>query len=46
MTNDQLKAMIDQGIPASLAAHEADRSINGDDNHNLGIGVRRNERAA
>ncbi|GJU82795.1 reverse transcriptase domain-containing protein [Tanacetum coccineum] len=38
--------MIDQGVTAALAAHDANRSMNGDDNHNSGIGVRRIERAA
>ncbi|GKD53049.1 hypothetical protein Tco_1286436 [Tanacetum coccineum] len=37
--------MIDQGVTAALAARDADRSINGDDSHNSGTGVRRNERA-
>ncbi|GJZ43977.1 reverse transcriptase domain-containing protein [Tanacetum coccineum] len=46
VTNSQLKAMIKQGVTAALAARDADRSINGDDNHNSGTGVRRNERAA
>ncbi|GJY36904.1 putative reverse transcriptase domain-containing protein [Tanacetum coccineum] len=46
MTNAQLKAMIDQGVTAALAARDADRSMNGDDSHNSGTGVRRNERAA
>ncbi|GKD76000.1 putative reverse transcriptase domain-containing protein [Tanacetum coccineum] len=46
VTNAQLKAMIDQGVTAALAAHDADRSMNGDDNHNSGTCVRRNERAA
>ncbi|GJR68210.1 putative reverse transcriptase domain-containing protein [Tanacetum coccineum] len=32
----QLQAMIDQSITAALAAHDANRSTNGDDNHNLG----------
>ncbi|GJY18890.1 hypothetical protein Tco_0390381 [Tanacetum coccineum] len=36
VTNAQLKAMIDQGITATLAARYADRSMNGDDNHNSG----------
>ncbi|GKB99721.1 reverse transcriptase domain-containing protein [Tanacetum coccineum] len=43
--NAQLKALINQGIADALAAHDADRSMNGDDNHNSGTGVRRNERA-
>ncbi|GJS15221.1 hypothetical protein Tco_0409693 [Tanacetum coccineum] len=36
-----LKALIDQGVADSLAARDADRSMNGDDSHNLGMGVRR-----
>ncbi|GKE38237.1 hypothetical protein Tco_1461642, partial [Tanacetum coccineum] len=46
VTNTQLKAMIDQGVIAALAARDADRSMNGDDSYNSGTGVRRNERAA
>nr|GEZ88719.1 hypothetical protein [Tanacetum cinerariifolium] len=38
--------MIDQGVTAALAAHDALRSTNGDDSHNSGTGVRRTERAA
>ncbi|GKF19913.1 hypothetical protein Tco_0068551 [Tanacetum coccineum] len=38
--------MIDQGVTAALAARDANRSTNGDDSHNSGIGVRRTERAA
>ncbi|GKB35351.1 hypothetical protein Tco_0880293 [Tanacetum coccineum] len=41
VTNAQLKALIDQGIADALAARDADRSMNGDDNHNSGTGVRR-----
>ncbi|GJY08801.1 reverse transcriptase domain-containing protein [Tanacetum coccineum] len=37
---------IDQGVIVALAARDADRSMNGDDSHNSGMGVRRNERAA
>ncbi|GKA03577.1 reverse transcriptase domain-containing protein [Tanacetum coccineum] len=37
--------MIDQGVTATLAARDAIRSTNGEDNHNSGTGVRRNERA-
>nr|GFB60070.1 hypothetical protein [Tanacetum cinerariifolium] len=37
--------MIDQGVTAALAARDALRSMNGDDNHNSGTGVRRTERA-
>ncbi|GJT17253.1 hypothetical protein Tco_0875959 [Tanacetum coccineum] len=45
VTNAQLQAMIDQGVTAALAARDAIRSTNGDDSHNSGTGVRRNERA-
>ncbi|GKA74508.1 hypothetical protein Tco_0780810 [Tanacetum coccineum] len=45
VTNAQLKALIDQGIADALTAHDADRSMNGDDSHNSGTGVKRNERA-
>ncbi|GJU59107.1 putative reverse transcriptase domain-containing protein [Tanacetum coccineum] len=41
VTNAQLKALIDQGVADALATRDADRSMNGDDNHNSGIGVRR-----
>ncbi|GKA71449.1 reverse transcriptase domain-containing protein [Tanacetum coccineum] len=41
VTNAQLKALIDQGIADALAARDADISMNGDDNHNSGTGVRR-----
>ncbi|GJS71303.1 hypothetical protein Tco_0704144 [Tanacetum coccineum] len=41
VTNAQLKALIDQGVVDALAAHDADRSMNGDDNHDSGTGVRR-----
>ncbi|GKF82231.1 reverse transcriptase domain-containing protein, partial [Tanacetum coccineum] len=46
VTNAQLQAMIDQGVTAALAARDANRSTNDDDNHNSGRGVRRTERAA
>nr|GEV47533.1 hypothetical protein [Tanacetum cinerariifolium] len=36
VTNSQLKAFIDQGVADALAARDTDRSMNGDDNHNLG----------
>ncbi|GJV34761.1 putative reverse transcriptase domain-containing protein [Tanacetum coccineum] len=42
VTNAQLKAMIDQGVTTVLATRKADRSMNGDDSHNSGMGVRRN----
>ncbi|GKF57155.1 hypothetical protein Tco_0170692, partial [Tanacetum coccineum] len=45
VTNAQLQAMIDQGGIAALAARDAIRSTNGKDNHNSGMGVRRNEQA-
>ncbi|GJX80935.1 putative reverse transcriptase domain-containing protein [Tanacetum coccineum] len=44
VTNAQLKAMIDQGVTAAIAARDADRSMNGDDSHNSGTGFRRTER--
>ncbi|GKB31426.1 hypothetical protein Tco_0870827, partial [Tanacetum coccineum] len=44
VTNAQLKALIDQGVADALAARDADRSMNGDDSHNSGTCVRRNER--
>nr|GEU55194.1 hypothetical protein [Tanacetum cinerariifolium] len=46
VTNAQLQTMIDQGVTAALAAHDALRSTNGDDSHNSGTDVRRTERAA
>ncbi|GJT49764.1 putative reverse transcriptase domain-containing protein [Tanacetum coccineum] len=46
VTNAQLKAMIDQGVTAALAARDADRNTNGDDSHISGAGVRRTERTA
>nr|GEX68621.1 hypothetical protein [Tanacetum cinerariifolium] len=39
--NAQLKALIDQDVTDALAARDADRSMNGNDNHNSGTGVRR-----
>nr|GFA11830.1 putative reverse transcriptase domain-containing protein [Tanacetum cinerariifolium] len=45
VTNAQLQAMIDQGVTAALAAHDALRSTNGDDSHNSRNGVKRTERA-
>ncbi|GJW75265.1 reverse transcriptase domain-containing protein [Tanacetum coccineum] len=46
VTNAQLQAMIDQGVTAALATRDANRSTNGEDNHNSGMGVRRTERVA
>ncbi|GJW98364.1 reverse transcriptase domain-containing protein [Tanacetum coccineum] len=37
--------MIEQGVTAALAARDAIRRTNGEDSHNSGTGVRRNERA-
>ncbi|GJT00746.1 putative reverse transcriptase domain-containing protein [Tanacetum coccineum] len=45
VTNAQLQAMIDLGVTAALAARDALRSTNGEDNYKSGTGVRRNERA-
>nr|GFB56389.1 hypothetical protein [Tanacetum cinerariifolium] len=42
VTNAQLQAMIDQGVNAALAAHDANRT--GDDSHTSRTGVRRTER--
>ncbi|GJU11465.1 reverse transcriptase domain-containing protein [Tanacetum coccineum] len=44
VTNAQLKALTDQGVADALVACDADKSMNGDDSHNSGTGVRRNER--
>ncbi|GJT58457.1 hypothetical protein Tco_1001990 [Tanacetum coccineum] len=41
MTDAQLKALIDQGVADALAAHDANISRNGKDNHDSGTGVRR-----
>ncbi|GKB95195.1 putative reverse transcriptase domain-containing protein [Tanacetum coccineum] len=41
VTNEQLKALIDQGVANALAARDDDRSRNGKDNHDSGTGVRR-----
>nr|GEX20413.1 hypothetical protein [Tanacetum cinerariifolium] len=41
VTDAQLKALIDQGIANALAARDADRSRNGKDSHNSGMGARR-----
>ncbi|GJY20150.1 putative reverse transcriptase domain-containing protein [Tanacetum coccineum] len=39
VTNAQLKALIEQGVTDALAARDADRSRNGDDSHNSGMGI-------
>nr|GEV42526.1 putative reverse transcriptase domain-containing protein [Tanacetum cinerariifolium] len=41
ITNDQLQALIDRGVGAALAEHDADRKRNGDNNNDSGIGERR-----
>ncbi|GJS81552.1 hypothetical protein Tco_0748093 [Tanacetum coccineum] len=46
VTNAKLKALIEQGVAYALAACDADRNMNGGDNHNSGMGVRRTERVA
>ncbi|GJS25018.1 putative reverse transcriptase domain-containing protein [Tanacetum coccineum] len=46
VTNAQLKALIDQGVAAALAARDTKRSRNGDDSHNSGIGSRRTKQTA
>ncbi|GKC36471.1 putative reverse transcriptase domain-containing protein [Tanacetum coccineum] len=46
ITNAQLQAMIDQGVTATLAARNANKSTNDDDNHVSGTCVRRMERVA
>nr|GEU73579.1 reverse transcriptase domain-containing protein [Tanacetum cinerariifolium] len=39
VTNAQLKALIDQGVADALAARDANRSRNGEDNHDSGTGT-------
>ncbi|GKE09676.1 hypothetical protein Tco_1413227 [Tanacetum coccineum] len=46
MTDEQLKALIAQGVSDVLAERDATRSRNGEDSHDSGMGVRRTERAA
>ncbi|GJT86242.1 putative reverse transcriptase domain-containing protein [Tanacetum coccineum] len=41
MIDSQLKALIAQGVANALAERDADRSRNGDDNHDSGTGGRR-----
>ncbi|GKD10298.1 hypothetical protein Tco_1189983 [Tanacetum coccineum] len=41
MTNAQLKELIAQGGADALAKIEANRSINGDESHDIGTGIRR-----
>ncbi|GKA33304.1 hypothetical protein Tco_1396391 [Tanacetum coccineum] len=42
--NAQLKVLIDQGVADALAARDAKRSRNGDDNYNLGTSSKRTKR--
>nr|GEV71457.1 putative reverse transcriptase domain-containing protein [Tanacetum cinerariifolium] len=41
ITNAQLQALIDRGVAAALAEHDADMSRNGDNNNDSGTGGRR-----
>nr|GEW67881.1 putative reverse transcriptase domain-containing protein [Tanacetum cinerariifolium] len=41
VTNAQLKALINQGVADALVARDADRSRNNKDNHDSGMGVRK-----
>ncbi|GJY00309.1 putative reverse transcriptase domain-containing protein [Tanacetum coccineum] len=41
VTDAQLRTLIERGVPAVLAERDADRSRNGDDSHDSGIGGRR-----
>ncbi|GJT40608.1 putative reverse transcriptase domain-containing protein, partial [Tanacetum coccineum] len=43
MTDAQLKALINQGVVDALSARDTDRSRNGEDNHDSGMGVRRQD---
>ncbi|GJX66882.1 hypothetical protein Tco_0302609 [Tanacetum coccineum] len=46
ITEDQLKALIAQGVADVVAKRDATRSRNGEDSHDSGTGTRRTERAA
>ncbi|GJU34231.1 hypothetical protein Tco_1182585 [Tanacetum coccineum] len=46
VTNAQLQIMIDQGVAATLATRDANRSTNGEDSHNSRTGVKRTESVA
>ncbi|GKA29086.1 putative reverse transcriptase domain-containing protein [Tanacetum coccineum] len=46
VTNKQLRALIAEGFTDVLAAHDAERSKNGEDSHDSGPGVRRTEQVA
>ncbi|GJW07184.1 reverse transcriptase domain-containing protein [Tanacetum coccineum] len=41
VNNAQLKALIDQGVADAFVVRDANRSMNGDDSHDFGTGVRR-----
>nr|GEW43176.1 hypothetical protein [Tanacetum cinerariifolium] len=41
VTNAQLKTLIDQGVADALVARDAEKSQNGEDSHDSGMGVRR-----
>ncbi|GJY28738.1 putative reverse transcriptase domain-containing protein [Tanacetum coccineum] len=41
MTDAQIRALISQGVADALVERDADKSRNGDDNHDSGTGVRR-----
>ncbi|GJW80176.1 hypothetical protein Tco_0144151 [Tanacetum coccineum] len=43
VTDAQLRTLIERGVATVLAERDADRSRNGDDNHDLGISERRQE---
>ncbi|GKF05137.1 putative reverse transcriptase domain-containing protein, partial [Tanacetum coccineum] len=43
VSDEQLKRLIDQGVVDALAVRDADRSQNGEDNHDSGMGVRRQD---
>nr|GFC69009.1 hypothetical protein [Tanacetum cinerariifolium] len=44
VTDTQLEALIEQGVAKALAARDADRNTNDDDNHVSRTGARRMER--
>ncbi|GKD20652.1 hypothetical protein Tco_1222355 [Tanacetum coccineum] len=43
VTNAQLNVLIDQGVADALTACDADKSMNGDDSHNSGMGLTRQD---
>ncbi|GKD05259.1 reverse transcriptase domain-containing protein [Tanacetum coccineum] len=46
MSDATIKVLVARSVAGALAEHEANRSINGDDNHDSGTGSRRTKRAA